>query len=95
VQGRVFLRLVATRQALRSRDDAVSDTLTYTRGKHTLKGGIDVRRVRYFDLESFAPEFASDDFGDFSFQGGYTGNGFGDLLMGNPTTEYFAYRARM
>jgi hypothetical protein len=73
-----------------SRTTQFSDNLTYTIGKHTLKGGIDVRRVRYFDLESFAPEFASDDFGDFSFQGGYTGNGFGDLLMGVPTTEFFA-----
>ena len=45
-----------------------SDNLTYTRGRHTFKGGIDVRRVRYFDLESFAPAFASDDFGSFTFQ---------------------------
>jgi hypothetical protein len=51
-----------------SKTTQFSDNLTYTRGKHTMKGGIDVRRVRYFDLESFAPEFASDDFGDFIFQ---------------------------
>jgi len=79
-----------------SRTTQFSDNLTYTLGKHTLKGGIDVRRVRYFDLESFAPEFASDDFGDFSFQGNYSGpngtggNGFGDFLLGDPTTEFFA-----
>ena len=40
-----------------------TDNVTFSRGKHTLKAGIDVRRVRYFDLESFAPEFDSDDFG--------------------------------
>jgi hypothetical protein len=73
-----------------SRTTQVSDNLTYSIGKHTLKGGIDIRRVRYFDLESFAPEFGSDDFGDFVFQGGFTGNAFGDLLAGEPTTLYFA-----
>jgi len=73
-----------------SRTTQFSDNVTYTLGKHTLKGGIDVRRVRYFDLESFAPEFASDDFGSFSFQGGFTGNAFGDFLVGEPTTSYFA-----
>jgi hypothetical protein len=73
-----------------SRTTQISDNLTWSVGKHTLKGGIDVRRVRYFDLESFAPEFASDDFGDFVFQGGYTGNAFGDFLAGIPTTSYFA-----
>ena len=67
-----------------------SDNLTYTFGKHTLKGGVDVRRVRYFDLESFAPAFASDDFGDFTFQPSFTGNAFGDFLEGAPTTLAFA-----
>jgi Carboxypeptidase regulatory-like domain/TonB dependent receptor len=67
-----------------------SDNVTYTRGKHTLKGGLDVRRVRYFDLESFAPAFASDDFGSFTFQPTFTGNAFGDFLEGAPTTLAFA-----
>ena len=67
-----------------------SDNVTYTFGKHTVKGGIDIRRVRYFDLESFAPEFASDDFGDFVFEPTFTGNAFGDFLEGAPTTSYFA-----
>ncbi len=67
-----------------------SDNLTYTFGKHTLKGGIDIRRVRYFDLESFAPTYASDDFGDFIFQPTFTGNAFGDFLEGAPTTLNFA-----
>jgi len=81
-----------------SRTMQFSDNLTYTFGKHTVKGGIDIRRVRYFDLESFAPEFASDDFGNFVFQPTYgnapgdqfTGNAFGDFLEGAPTTLYFA-----
>jgi hypothetical protein len=81
-----------------SRTTQFSDNLTYSFGKHTLKGGIDIRRVRYFDLESFAPEFASDDFGNFVFQPTYgtaagdqfTGNAFGDFLEGAPTTLFFA-----
>jgi Carboxypeptidase regulatory-like domain len=73
-----------------SKTTQFSDNLTFTRGKHTLKGGIDVRHERYFDLESFAPEFNSDDFGNFVFQGGFTGSAFGDFLLGEPTTLYFA-----
>jgi len=73
-----------------SRTTQISDNVTYTLGKHTLKAGIDVRRVRYFDLESFAPEYGSDDFGDFNFQPTFTGNSFGDFLVGEPTTLYFA-----
>jgi hypothetical protein len=73
-----------------SKTTQISDNVTLTVGKHTLKAGVDVRRLRYFDLESFAPEFASDDFGNFVFQGGYTGNAFGDFLTGIPTTSYFA-----
>ncbi len=73
-----------------SRTTQISDNVTYTLGKHTLKAGIDVRHVRYFDLESFAPEYGSDDFGDFNFQPTFTGNSFGDFLVGEPTTLYFA-----
>ena len=73
-----------------SKTTQFSDNLTFTRGKHTLKGGIDIRHVRYFDLESFAPEFNSDDFGNFVFQGGFTGSAFGDFLLGEPTTLFFA-----
>jgi hypothetical protein len=68
----------------------ISDSLTWTLGRHTFKGGTDIRRLRYFDLESFAPEFASDDFGNFVFEPTFTGNAFGDFLMGEPTTSYFA-----
>ena len=81
-----------------SRTTQFSDNVTYSFGRHTVKGGIDIRRVRYFDLESFAPQFASDDFGAFIFQPTYgnaagdqfTGNAFGDFLEGAPTTLYFA-----
>ena len=73
-----------------SRTTQFSDNVTFTIGHHTLKAGVDIRHLRYFDLESFAPEFASDDFGNFVFQPTYTGNAFGDFLTGAPTTSYFA-----
>ena len=64
-----------------------TDNVSYTVGKHTLKTGIDARRVRYFDVELFLP---SDDFGQFTFQPNFTGNAFGDFLEGAPTTLFFA-----
>jgi Carboxypeptidase regulatory-like domain/TonB dependent receptor len=64
-----------------------SDNVTYTFGRHTVKGGVDIRRVRYADTELFLP---SDDFGSFTFQPNFTGNTFGDFLEGAPTTLFFA-----
>ena len=64
-----------------------TDNVTYSVGKHTLKAGTDIRRVRYFDVELFLP---SDDFGQFTFQPNFTGNAFGDFLHGTPTTLFFA-----
>ncbi len=77
-----------------SKTTQYSDNLTFTLGHHTMKAGLDIRHVRYFDLESFAPAFASDDFGAFIFQPQwgalpgqiFTGNAFGDFLVGEPTT---------
>ena len=73
-----------------SKTTQFTDNLSWTRGKHTFKMGLDARRVRYYDLESFAPVFNSDDFGDFIFQGTFTGNAFGDFLEGAPTSLFFA-----
>jgi hypothetical protein len=70
-----------------SKTTQLTDNLTWTRGKHTLKIGLDVRRVRYADIETFLP---SDDFGQFIFQPTFTGNAFGDFLEGLPTTIFFA-----
>jgi hypothetical protein len=70
-----------------SKTTEFTDNLTWTRGKHTLKTGLDARRVRYADIETFLP---SDDFGQFTFQPTFTGNAFGDFLEGEPTTIFFA-----
>src|SRR5271154_6529303 len=76
-----------------SKTTQFTDNLTWTRGKHTFKTGIDVRRVRYADIETFQP---SDDFGQFTFLPPapglptFTGNAFGNFLEGLPTTLFFA-----
>jgi len=65
-----------------------ADNLTWIKGRHTLKFGVDVRRVAYQDLESFG---GADDFGAFTFdQGVFTGNAFANLLLGLPTKTYVA-----
>ncbi len=65
-----------------------ADNLSWIKGKHTFKFGVDIRRVFYQDLESFG---GSDDFGAFTFASGtFTGNAFGDLLLGLPATTYVA-----
>ncbi|HUJ94813.1 MAG TPA: carboxypeptidase-like regulatory domain-containing protein [Terriglobales bacterium] len=80
-----------------------TDNLSWARGKHTLKFGVDLRRVAYADIESFG---GSDDFGDFTFNSGaFTGNtacnpsataayqcesAFADFLLGLPAKTYVA-----
>jgi hypothetical protein len=66
----------------------IADNITYTRGKHTIRGGVDVRWVRFAVPEIETP---SDDYGLFTFnQNAFTGSSFGDLLFGAPNTTYFA-----
>jgi Carboxypeptidase regulatory-like domain len=80
-----------------------TDNLSWAKGKHTMKVGVDVRRVAYADIESFG---GSDDFGAFTFSGGaLTGlpacspsltsptlceSSFADLLLGLPAKSYVA-----
>ena len=65
----------------------LADNLSYIRGKHTVRGGIDFRWVRFAVPEIETP---SDDYGLFTFTGALTGNTFGDFLQGLPDTTYFA-----
>jgi len=80
-----------------------TDNLGWARGKHSMKFGVDVRRVGYADIESFG---GSDDFGAFTFSGGaLTGlpacspslksptlceSSYADLLLGLPAKTYTA-----
>jgi hypothetical protein len=64
-----------------------TDNLSWIRGRHSMKFGVDVRRVSYESVFSFG---GGDDFGTFAFhQGAFSGNAFADLLLGLPyLSEY-------
>ena len=64
----------------------VSDNLSRTIGRHTIRVGLDFRRVFY---ETVVRWGQSDDFGAFTFnQGVFTGSSFGDFLLGLPNTSF-------
>ena len=65
----------------------MTDNLTWTHARHTVQGGLDIRWLRE---DVIALESASDDFGLMTFQPTFTGNSFGDFLLGLPDTSYFA-----
>ena len=67
-----------------SRTIQYTDNLTWVKGKHTAKFGIDWRTVSYARVNNFG---ASDEFGSLSFRGNFSGNAFADLLLGLPTTN--------
>ena len=72
----------------RSSTVQLTDNLTWTRGRHTMRFGLDVRRLGYYDLESFG---GANDFGQFVFSAGqFSGNAFADFLLGLPTYTYVA-----
>lgn len=64
----------------------VSDTVTWLRGRHTMKAGFD---VKWFNWTSPVNFTGADDFGVFRFnnniQGGGTGHPFANFLLGLPT----------
>ncbi len=73
---------------LRSQTIQFTDNLSWVKGKHTMKFGVDLRKVRYTDLESFG---GSNDFGAFTFNANtFSGNAFSDLLLGLPSKSYIA-----
>ncbi len=72
----------------RSQTVQFTDNLSWIKGNHTMKFGVDFRRVRYTDLESFG---GSNDFGSFTFNAAtFSGNAFADLLLGLPSKSYVA-----
>ncbi len=71
------------------------DNVTWTKSRHTVKFGVDMRRLSTTDLLSFT---TGDDFGDFTFNGtvtGVNGNGvighpFAAFLLGIPDVTQYA-----
>jgi len=72
---------------LQSDTKELTDNLTYTIGRHTIRVGTD---IRFLNFITPSLETASDDFGRFTFGGGFTGSSWGDLMLGVPTSTYFA-----
>ncbi|MEO6725694.1 MAG: carboxypeptidase-like regulatory domain-containing protein [Blastocatellia bacterium] len=60
------------------------DNVTWTKGRHTVKGGVDFRRLSTTDLLSFT---TGDDFGTFTFDGTVTGTG-GNGVIGHPFAAF-------
>ena len=58
-----------------------SNTTTWLKGQHTLKGGLDLQYVEYRDQISF---FDGEELGRYVFDGTFSGNAFADFLLGMP-----------
>ncbi len=62
------------------------DNVTWTKGRHTLKFGVDIRHIEAIDPLGF---IGGDNYGNFSFSGTFTGAPFADFLLGLPTNTGF------
>jgi len=60
------------------------DEVTYQRGSHTIKGGIEFRPME-------ADSYFNPSFGSFSFSSQYTGNDYADFLLGLPDSTSYTY----
>ena len=67
-----------------SRTLQYTDNLTWVKGKHTAKFGVDWRTVSYSRVNTFG---ADDEFGSLNFNGSFSGNAFADLLLGLPQSN--------
>ncbi len=57
----------------------ISSSVTYVRGSHTLRGGLDMTAIQLNNQRSDGVHR-----GRFSFSGRFTGDGFADFLLGHP-----------
>jgi hypothetical protein len=73
-----------------SRNFQINENLTWTTGKHTMKFGFDLRRL-HLVTAWYSGSSAADDYGDFFFNGQYTGNNFADFLLGVPYYTYVTH----
>lgn len=62
------------------------DNVTWVLGRHTLKFGFDYRHIEAIDPLGF---IGGDNYGNFSFNGQFTGAPFGDFLLGLPNQTQF------
>jgi hypothetical protein len=63
----------------RQRNYEFFDTLSWIRGRHTIKAGFEIQRASSYNFSNLLPSR-----GQFDFDGRYTGDAFADLLLGYP-----------
>jgi hypothetical protein len=80
----------------RSQNFQINENLTWTKGRHTLKFGFDMRRLHLITAW-YSGSSSADDYGDFFFDGQYTGefndkgSSFADFLLGLPYYTYVTH----
>lgn len=70
-----------------SRTIQFNNNLTWTNGRHTMKYGFDIRGIRAATPLGF---IGADNYGNFTFDGSFTGSDFGDFLLGIPVRTSYA-----
>src|SRR5216684_1507244 len=68
----------------------INENLTWTKGKHTMKFGFDLRKI-HLVTAWYSGSSPADDYGDFFFNGQYTGNNVADFLLGVPYYTYVTH----
>src|ERR1700694_167498 len=68
----------------------INENLTWIKGKHTMKFGFDLRKL-HLVTAWYSGSSQADDYGDFFFNGPYTGNNFADFLLGVPYYTYVTH----
>jgi carboxypeptidase family protein len=80
----------------RSQNFQINENLAWTKGKHTMKFGFDLRKL-HLVTAWYSGNSQADDYGDFFFNGTYTGNfgdvgsNFADFLLGVPYYTYVTH----
>lgn len=71
----------------KSRTNQFTDNLTWTKGRHTMKFGLDIRRMQAGSALGF---LSGDNYGNFDFTGIFTKAPMGDFLLGYPNSTSYA-----
>ncbi len=70
-----------------SRTYQFNNNLTWTKGRHTMKYGFDLRWIRAVTALGF---IGADNYGNSDFDGSFSGNDFADFLLGIPIRTSYA-----
>jgi hypothetical protein len=68
-----------------SRTYEFADSLSWVKGRHTFKFGMDAQKMRAVSALGF---FGADNYGTYQFNGVFTGNDFADFLIGAPAQSW-------